>query len=154
VVSAGLAPLATDPRRRDLVKPEALWEVDRGLRLTAPQIHRAAAERSAFHDAITSLFTRFDLLAIPTAQVWPFAIDERWPQRIGTRDMDTYHRWMEATIYATFAGLPAVSVPVGFDARGLPMGMQLIGPPRADVDVLCSAHAYEATIDHLAVGQA
>jgi amidase len=154
LVSAGLAPLATNPRKRELVKPEALWEVDRGLLLTAPQIHAAAAERTAFHDAITSLFTRIDLLAIPSAQVWPFPIDERWPHRIGTRDMDTYHRWMEATIYATFAGLPAVSVPVGFDERGLPMGMQLIGPPRADIDVLCSAHAYEATIDHLAVGRA
>jgi amidase len=53
---------------------------------------------------------------------------------------------MEVTSYATFAGLPAISVPVGFDLRGLPMGMQLIGGPRGDVDLLRFARAYEATL--------
>jgi amidase len=53
---------------------------------------------------------------------------------------------MEVTSYATFAGLPAISVPVGFDPRGLPMGMQLIGRPRGDVDLLRFARAYEATL--------
>ncbi|MGB8857941.1 MAG: amidase family protein, partial [Ilumatobacteraceae bacterium] len=61
-------------------------------------------------------------------------------------EMDTYHRWMECTLFATFAGLPAISVPVGFDHRGLPMGMQLIGLPRADADLLRLAAAYEATL--------
>ena len=87
------------------------------------------------------------MLAIPSAQVWPFDVSERWPRRIGDRPMDTYHRWMEVTSYATFAGLPAISVPVGFDGRGLPMGMQLIGRPRGDVELLRLAHTYEATLD-------
>jgi amidase len=68
--------------------------------------------------------------------------------------MDTYHRWMEVTLYATFAGLPAISVPAGFDDRGLPMGLQLIGPARRDVDVLRVAARYETTIADLRVGQA
>ena len=68
--------------------------------------------------------------------------------------MDTYHRWMECTSYATFAGLPAVSMPAGFSASGLPAGIQLIGQPHGDVDVLRVAAGYEATIDHLAVGAA
>ena len=78
--------------------------------------------------------------------MWPFPADWRWPQRIGDREMDTYHRWMECTLYATFAGLPAISVPVGFDERGLPMGMQLIGRPRGDADLLRLAAAYETTL--------
>ena len=57
--------------------------------------------------------------------------------------MDTYHRWMEVVIYATFAGLPCISVPAGFSAQGLPMGLQLIGRPQADADVLRLACAYE-----------
>ena len=57
--------------------------------------------------------------------------------------MDTYHRWMEVTIYATLAGLPCISVPVGFNPTGLPMGMQLMGRPRQDLTVLRIAHAYE-----------
>jgi amidase len=57
--------------------------------------------------------------------------------------MDTYHRWMEVVIYATFAGLPSISVPAGFGANGLPMGLALIGKPRGDWDLLQLAHAYE-----------
>lgn len=57
--------------------------------------------------------------------------------------MDTYHRWMEVVIYATFAGLPCISVPPGFGPQGLPMGLQLIGKPRGDRAVLQLAQAYE-----------
>jgi amidase len=152
LVSAGLAPLAKNPQRRELLKPEVLWEIDRGLALTGPEVAQAGASRTAFHTAMVALFSHFDVLAIPTAQVWPFPIEERWPTQIGDRQMDTYHRWMEVTAYATFAGLPAISVPVGFDERGLPMGMQLIGAPRADVDLLCVAHAYEQTLPEWATG--
>ena len=147
LVSASLRPLLANPANRDLIKPEALWEVDHGEAVTGPQITQASAERSLFYASITVLFDRFDVLALPTTQVWPFDATERWPRRIGDREMDTYHRWMEVVVYATFAGLPAISVPVGFDERGLPMGMQLIGRPRGDVDLLGLAHAYETTLD-------
>ena len=103
---------------------------------------------------MAELFEHVDVLAVPAAQVWPFPIGERWPAVVGGRAMDTYHRWMEVTLYATFAGLPAISVPAGFDDRGLPMGLQLIGPPRRDVDVLRVAARYETTIADLRVGQA
>ena len=147
LVSAGLRPLLADASNRDLMKPEALWEIDQGAQLTGVQISDASVERTVFYASITALFDRFDVLVLPTAQVWPFEATQRWPARIGDREMDTYHRWMETVLYATFAGLPAISVPVGFDARGLPMGMQLIGRPRGDVDLLRVAHAYETTLD-------
>ncbi len=144
-VTTGLQSLVTDASKRELVKPEVLW--DNGLALTAGQAAEAAIVRASFHTTMVSLFDRFDVLAIPTAQVWPFPADWRWPQRIGDRKMDTYHRWMECTLYATFAGLPAISVPVGFDERGLPMGMQLIGRPRGDADLLRLAAAFETTLE-------
>jgi amidase len=146
LVSAALSPLIADPARRELMKPEARWEVDNGLQITGSQLSQAAADRTVYFSKVTSLFDHFDVLAIPSAQVWPFEVTERWPRRIRDREMDTYHRWMEVTLYATFAGLPAISVPVGFDGRGLPMGMQLIGRPRGDVELLRLAHAYEATL--------
>jgi amidase len=151
LVAASLSPLLTEgahPRNsnRELIKPEALWEIDNGLALTAPQLSHAATERTAFTQVILALFDRFDVLAIPTAQVWPFVIEQHWPDHIGERAMDTYHRWMEVTTYATFAGLPAINVPVGVDSRGRPMGMQLIGRPASDVALMRLAAAYETTL--------
>jgi amidase len=143
------------------MKPELLWEVEHGLPLTGPDLTTAARERTVFHTRMVELLTAFDAVVLPTAQVWPFAVEQHWPTHIAGREMDTYHRWMEATIYATLAGLPAVNVPVGFSdgtapgvPAGLPMGMQVIGRPRADTEVLGIAHAYESTIGHLGVGGA
>ena len=152
--AGSIGPAVTDESRRALVKPEVLWELDRSRSLRVEDINRAAEVRTRYYVAIQALFDEFDVLVLPTAQVWPFPVEQRWPDHIGDRAMDTYHRWMEVSLYATFAGLPAISVPVGFDDRGLPMGMQLIGPPHADVDVLRLAHAYEATIGDLGIGNA
>jgi amidase len=56
---------------------------------------------------------------------------------------------MEVTIHATFAGLPAISVPAGFDATGrLPMGLQLVGRPQGDAEFLLWAAGYEALCGH------
>jgi Asp-tRNA(Asn)/Glu-tRNA(Gln) amidotransferase A subunit family amidase len=66
-----------------------------------------------------------------------------WPREVAGVAMDTYHRWMEVMVPATMASLPAISVPAGFNADGLPMGMQMIGRPRPDLAVLQLAYAYE-----------
>jgi len=145
LVNARISPFLRDPANRTLVKPEALWEHDQGVHLTATDVMAASRERTVFYEHVLGLFERFDVLALPTAQVWPFPVEERWPKAIAGRSMDTYHRWMEVVVIATFAGLPCISVPVGFDARGLPMGMQLIGRPRGDRDVLRLARAYEGS---------
>jgi len=89
---------------------------------------------------------RFDLLLLPSAQAWPFAAEWTWPREVAGCPMDTHHRWMEVVIYATLAGLPTMSVPVGFSDEGLPMGMQLIGPPLGDSAVLNAAAAHETVI--------
>jgi amidase len=104
----------------------------------------ASTVRSSFYQALVKLFETYDAIALPTAQVWPFDVSLHYPTEIttksGTRQMDTYHRWMEATIYATFAGLPCISIPVGFgnseSSNNLAMGMQLIGKPQGDAELL------------------
>jgi amidase len=137
------------PNWREKVKPEAQWEYDQSQDLTGTQLMKASAARTRYYQSMLSLFESFDVLAIPTAQVWPFDIKERWPQTIAGRSMDTYHRWMEVVIYPTFAGLPAISVPAGFNAQGLPMGLQLIGKPKGDFELLQVAHAYEMATQDL-----
>jgi len=143
LVHGRIAPFLKQPQNRALIKPEALWEHDHGARLSGPQIMAASVERSAFYQHMLTLFERFDVLALPTTQVWPFAVEERWPKEIAGRTMDTYHRWMEVVALATFAGLPCISVPVGFNDAGLPAGMQLIGRPRGDLELLRIARRYE-----------
>jgi amidase len=137
------------PNWREKVKPEAQWEYDQSLDLTGTQLMKASAARTRYYQSMIDLFESFDVLAIPAAQVWPFDIKERWPQNIAGRSMDTYHRWMEVVIYPTFAGLPAISVPAGFNAQGLPMGLQLIGKPNGDFELLQVAHAYEMATQDL-----
>ncbi len=143
LVASRIAPFLLQPGNRERIKPEALWEYDQAQGLTAGQFSAASAQRSAFYQHMLTLLERYDFLALPTAQVWPFDASERWPARINGHTMDTYHRWMEVVIYATFAGLPCISVPAGFSAEGLPMGLQLIGKPQGDLAVLQLAQAYE-----------
>ena len=152
LVNGRLAPFMKKPENLALIKPEALWEHDQGAQLKASQVMAASVERTAFHQHVLQLFERCDFLALPSAQVWPFAVEERWPKEIAGRTMDTYHRWMEVVIIATFAGLPCISVPAGFNAGGLPMGLQLIGKPRGDLELLRLAKLYETmAADVLAV---
>ena len=142
-VAAAMAARPGHPDPRSEIKPEALWEHDQAQGLSAMDLMRASQTRTALHAALLALFARHDLLALPTTQVWPFPIGERWPKQIAGRTMDTYHRWMEVTTYATFAGLPAISVPAGFHANGRwPMGLQLIGRPQGDAALLRLAQAY------------
>lgn len=143
LVASRIAPYLAQPGNREHIKPEALWEYDQAQGMTATEFAAAGAQRTAFYQQMLKLFGRYDFLALPAAQVWPFDADERWPEQINGRVMDTYHRWMEVVIYATFAGLPCISVPTGFSAEGLPMGLQLIGKPQADLAVLQLAQAYE-----------
>jgi amidase len=143
LVAGRIAPFLLKPGNRALIKPEALWEHDQAAGLTGAEVLHASAQRSAFYQHMLTLFERFDVLALPSAQVWPFDAALRWPSHIAGREMDTYHRWMEVVIYATFAGLPCISVPAGFGAAGLPMGLQLIGRPQGDAELLRLAHVYE-----------
>ncbi len=147
VVAGGRWADYSDPARRPLLKPEARWEVENDLKASAIDVYQASVERTAWYQHTLALFERYDFLALPTAQVFPFDVNTHWPKEVAGRAMDTYHRWMEVVIGPTLAGLPAISVPVGFSANGLPMGMQLIGRPRGDFELLQLAHAYEQATD-------
>ena len=143
LVAARIAPFLVQPANRALIKPEALWECDEAAALTGHDTMQASIVRSRFYQHVLGALQHFDALALPSAQLWPFDADERWPREIAGRTMDTYHRWMEVTLYATFAGLPCISVPAGFNDQGLPMGLQLIGRPQGEAALLRLARAYE-----------
>lgn len=145
------AALYHDPATRALLKPEAVWEIERGLRLSGQDVYRAASERSAWYQAMRGLFEQFDFLVMPAAQVFPFDAGLDWPHAIDGRAMDSYHRWMQAVVPATMAGLPALAAPAGFGPGGLPAGIQIIGPAQADAAVLQIGHAYDQASGHARV---
>jgi amidase len=132
-----------DLAQREQLKPEAQWEIEDGLRVSARDVYRASVKRSAVYHAANRLFEKYDYLVLPTSQVFPFPVEVHWPQEINGRKMDTYHRWMEVCFFASLIGCPVINVPVGFNRDGLPMGLQIIGRRRADLSVLQLAYAYE-----------
>jgi amidase len=146
---AARRPLLDDSANRNLLKPEMIWEIEGSLKLTAKQLSEAATARAEWYQALNALFERFDVLALPSAQVFPFAAEIHWPRSIAGQTMDTYHRWMEVVIGASLAGIPCVNLPAGFDDRGRPMGIQFLGPLGRDQAVLEFAMAYEASTDYL-----
>ena len=132
-----------DPSKRALLKPEAVFEVERGLKLSAFDISAASDVRSEWYQAVRQFFERYDFLVAPTAQLFPFDADLDWPQEIAGTRMSTYHEWMKGVLPITMAGSPALAAPAGFSKRGLPIGIQIVGPNRADFACMQLAHAYD-----------
>ncbi len=143
LVGGKLGAIYANPQTRALMKPEAVWEVEHSLSLTGAQLYQASIARSSLYQAFRQLFTRFDYVVAPSAQVFPFDAALHWPSSVAGTAMDTYHRWMEIVTPFTLAGLPVVSMPVGFNESGLPMGMQIAGPAHSDLSVLAIARGYE-----------
>ena len=147
---SSLVELYNDPHRRALLKPEAQWEVEQGLKVTAFDVTKASTVRTAWYHAVRRLFEAYDFLVLPSTQVFPFPVEWRWPKEIAGRTMDTYHRWMEVVIPVTMSGCPALALPVGFNAAGLPTGMQVVAPNHGEHALLQLARAYEQEAPWLA----
>lgn len=138
-----------DPTTRELLKPELIWEIEQGLSIDEKDAENANIIRAGWYTELDRMFGKFDFLVLPTAQVFPFPKEIHWPKEINGRKMDTYHRWMEVVILGSLGGIPVVNVPVGFDAQGRPMGMQVMGKFGDDKKVLEFALAYEKITSHL-----
>ena len=142
---AGGALLAfyNDPAKRALMKPEAIFEVESGLKLSAFDITAASSVRSDWYQAMRQFFERFDYFVLPTAQLFPFDANVHWPQEIAGRKMETYHEWMKGVLPITMSGCPALAAPAGFNDLGLPIGIQIVGPNRSELSCLQLAYAYD-----------
>jgi amidase len=135
-VANGAVLFYDDPEKRDLLKPAAIWEIERGLAMSAREVHQQSVVRSMWFKKAADLFATYDALLMPSAQVWPFPIDWVHPTEIAGVQMDTYHRWMQVVIPAGVIGLPVVNLPIGFGTAGLSAGLQLIGGRGHDAKLL------------------
>jgi amidase len=125
------------------MKVPAQWEVEYSLGQSGKTLFASAIDRTTWNQVLNAFFTRYDFLLMPTAQVFPFDHAIPYPEVVGGRQMETYHQWMGVCLPWSLAGTPVMNLPVGFNAQGLPMGMQLIGQRQHEWQVLQMAHAYE-----------
>jgi amidase len=133
---------------RDQLKDTVIWNVEQGLAVTGPEISRAARVRSEIYRRVHDFFGEYEFLLLPVSQVPPFPADIPYPIEINGTPMATYIEWMRTCSRITVIGHPAISVPAGFTAEGLPVGLQVVGHPRDDWGVLQLAHAFEGVTNH------
>jgi amidase len=137
-------------RHRDELKPALQWNLRKGLELTAADLRSAADARARLRGSTNAFFATYDLLVCPAVQVAPFDASLEYPPEVAGVPMETYLDWMRAATLVSATGLPAMSVPAGFDADGLPVGLQLVGPDGSDDLLMAVAAVYEeANPQHL-----
>ena len=132
---------------RELLKPDAIWNIEEGRRLDGRQVGRAELLRTAIHHRMRVFFGQYDFLVTAVSQVPPFDVEMTYPASVDGVPMPNYLEWMRSCSLVSATGCPALSVPVAFTDDGLPVGLQIIGPARADVAVLQVGHEVEIAAD-------
>ncbi len=117
--------------------------VERALGHTMLELAEAEHRRGRVWDDLRRVFERFDLLLTPTVAVPPFPVTQNYPDTIAGRPMKTYIDWIAPTFVLSLAGLPIASVPAGLDQEGLPVGLQIVGPPQGEEAVLALARVVQ-----------
>ena len=126
---------------RDQLKDTLIWNIEQGLALTGPQVATAQRQHSEIFSRTRAFLRAYDILAAPTVQVAPFPVEQQWVTAINGIPQDTYIDWLRSCSRITVTGHPAVSVPAGFTAGGLPVGLQLVGRYGTDDRLLSIAEA-------------
>ncbi|GAA0972950.1 amidase [Acrocarpospora macrocephala] len=125
------------------VGPNVAWNVEQGREVTGADLARAERLRTALYHRMNAFFDRYDFLVAPVSQVPPFPVGQPYVTEINGQRMPDYLAWMRSCYWISVLGGPALSVPCGFTPAGLPVGVQIIGRPWADLDVLRLGHAFE-----------
>jgi amidase len=134
------------PRDRARINPDIVWNIEKGQQLTAAEIIRAQRERHMLFHRVARFFDDHDLLVCPTVAVPPFPVEQRFPSEIAGEKLTTYIDWMFLTFVITLVGCPAISLPCGLTQKGLPVGIQLVGRPHGDAELLGAALLLEQAL--------
>ena len=128
---------------RDKLKPEVIWNIEQGLKLSVEQVARAEAQRVAMTQRTLKFFESYDLLLSPATIVPPYPVQSRYVAECAGKKFDNYVEWLGIVYAITLACCPALSLPCGFTASGLPVGLQMVAKPRAEAELLAGAKVLE-----------
>ena len=134
---------------RDKLKPEVIWNIEKGLALGMDEIARAELARGQLYHRVEQFFREYDLLLSPATIVPPYPVEHRYVEECNGHTFSNYIEWCTVAYAITCSSCPALSVPAGFTEDGLPVGLQIVGKPRGEADLLSAAALYEeaAAID-------
>ena len=136
-----LAPIIEE--HRDVTRKEVVWNLEQGFKLTAEQLGRAERARGALYARVVEFFETYDLLLSPATIVAPFDVNVRHIDEVAGHRFENYFDWYAIAYAITVTSLPALSVPCGFTDSGLPIGLQVVGPPRGEFSLLSAASLFE-----------
>ncbi|MCG0286033.1 amidase [Streptomyces sp. PSAA01] len=135
-------------RHPDGLKQTIRENTEEGRKLSGPDVARAEVLHTQLYHRVREFFGRYDVLLLPVSQVLPFDVGIEYPTEVAGVAMDDYLDWMRSAYLISSTGSPALSVPAGFTSGGLPVGLQIVGPHRADLAVLQVGHAFEQATGH------
>ena len=144
----GMKPLLES--HRALLKPEVIWNIEKGLALTVHEIARAESQRADMYRRTCKFFETYDLLLCPATIVPPFPVEQRHVAACNGVAFDNYVAWLAIAYAITNVACPAISIPAGFTREGLPVGLQIVAPPRGEAQLLAGA---KFTEDVLGLGR-
>ena len=128
---------------RDLLKPDVVWNVEKGLALTMPDIVKAEAQRAAMIRRANAFFDDYDLLLCPATIVAAFPADQRYLTECDGHVFANYVEWLGIVYAITLTTAPALSLPCGFTKDGRPVGLQIVARPRGEAKLLAGAKLME-----------
>jgi amidase len=123
-----------------------IWNIEQGMALTGEQIGWALRARAQSVARARAFFQTYDLLLCPATIMAPFDVSVRWPDACAGVALPTYIDWLRIVSAVTLTACPALSLPCGFTAAGLPVGLQMVGPPLGEGPLLGFAAALEADL--------
>jgi amidase len=134
-------------RHREMMKPEVVWNIERGLSCTMADIVRAEAARATLFRRMLAFFGSYDLLICPATIVAAYPVEQRYVTACAGQSFSNYVEWLAIAYAITLTAAPALSLPCGCTADGRPVGLQLVAPPRAEGRLVAAARALEALLD-------
>jgi amidase len=116
-----------------------------GLANSPASLGAAEQTRGRVREKVIERLRRYDYLLTPAMAVPPFPVEQNYPETVAGRKMETYVDWIAPTFVLSLTGLPVGAVPCGLDTEGLPVGLQIVGPPFGEATVLALAALVQET---------